>query len=58
MIQAFDWRVFTMTFSVSGDDADALESADTYNVYVSLRGEASCMFYKTLFETTHRKNYS
>jgi len=58
MIPRFDWRVFTMTFSVSGDEADTLESTLAYSVHVSLRGEASCMFYKTLFETTHRKSYS
>ena len=38
--------------------ADLLESAESYNVYVSLTGEASCMFYKTLFETTHQKTCS
>ena len=58
MIPAFGWRAWTATFSVTGDDADTLESADTYDVYVSLRGEASCMFYKTFFETTHRKSFS
>ncbi len=57
MIPAFDWRMFTITFSVTGDDADALQSASTHNIYVSLRGEASCMFYKTLFETTYQKSY-
>ena len=58
MIPAFDWRVFTATFTVTGDDADSLQSASTYNVYVSIRGEASCIFYKTLFETTYQKSYS
>jgi len=57
MIPAFGWRVWTATFIVTGDDADTLESADTYNVYVTLRGEASCMFYGTLFETTYQKTY-
>lgn len=57
MIPAFDCRVWTATYTVTGDDADSLESADTYNVYVTLRGEASCVFYITLFETTYQKTY-
>ncbi len=57
IIPAFDWHVFTVTSSVTGEDADALESASTRNIYVSLRGEASCMFHKTLFETTYQKSY-
>jgi len=56
IIPAFGWRVWWVTFHIIGDNADSLESADTYNVYVILRGEASCMFYTTLFETTHQKN--
>jgi len=56
-IPAFGWRVWIAPFSVTADYADSLESADTYNVYVILRGEASCLFYRTLFETTHQKTY-
>jgi len=58
MIPRFDWRVFTMTFSIWGDEADTLESTLAYSMHVSLRGEASCMFYKTPFETTYQKSYS
>jgi len=57
-ISAFDWRVWTASFSVTGDDADSLESTNTYNVNVNLRGEAICLFYRTLFDTTHQKTYT
>lgn len=55
IIPAFGWREYPVTFNVTGDDADSLGSADTYDVYAILRGKASCMFYTTLFETTSRR---
>jgi len=57
-IPPFDWRTWTATYTVTGDDADSLESADTYDVYVNLRGEATCMFYGTLIDTAHQKTYT
>lgn len=57
-IPPFDWFVWThATFRVTGDDADYLESVEIYNVSISLRGHATCMFYTTRFETTYQKAY-
>ena len=57
VIPAFGWRQWTETFYSWGDSADFLQSSETHQVLVDLRGNASCMFYETLFEDTFEKNY-
>lgn len=50
-ISASGWQRFEATFSVIGDDADSLGLASSYNLYLVLTGEASCIFYTAPFET-------
>ncbi len=52
VIPAFGWRQWTETFYAFGDYADLLNSSETRQVLVDLRGYPSCMFYETLFQNT------
>jgi hypothetical protein len=57
VIPAFGWRQWTETFYAFGDYAEFLYSSETRQVLVDLRGNASCMFYETIFHVTSEKNY-
>ena len=57
VIPAFGWQQWTETFYAFEDYADLLNSSETRQVMVDLRGKPSCMFYETLFEDTFNKNY-
>ena len=57
-ISAFGWQRFEATFSVIGDDADSLGLAKSYNLYLFLTGEASCIFYTATFETASQTIWS
>jgi hypothetical protein len=44
----------TLTWSVTGYAAETLRSTNEYTIYLMLRGEASCLLYKTLFTCVRR----
>ena len=52
VIPAFGRQQWTETFYAFGDYADLLNSSETRQVLVDLRGYPSCMFYETLFQNT------
>lgn len=48
-------RQFSLTYVISGIDAESLHSTNSYQIMITLRGESECMFYRTLIETSHQE---
>ena len=57
IIPAFGWKQWVGTFTVTEANADSLHFATNLrppnlNAHLRLRGEASCILYRTIFETS------